>query len=154
MSQTTQTHNTRELVLNYRVNLERWANWLATKPRHMKMDSRQEWHRNRRAASFTSDELALKYRVNQERSCKEEKGLATLDYWQANSVCNLTRYNNKWKEDESGREIGEQVKCHHIQQKVITVIVTKSGWRNRRGQAAQVSKGRLKCEREGKKKSG
>ncbi len=27
-----QTHNTRELVLNYRVNLERKAIWLATKP--------------------------------------------------------------------------------------------------------------------------
>ncbi len=29
----------------------------------------------------TGEQLALNYRVNQERSCKEVKGLATPDYW-------------------------------------------------------------------------
>ncbi len=37
------------------------------------------------------------------------------------------------EEDKSGQETGELVKCRHNQQKVITVIVTKTKWpRNRR----------------------
>ncbi len=44
-----QTHDTRKLTLNYRVNQEREANWLATKPGTTKMDSRRDWQRNRRA---------------------------------------------------------------------------------------------------------
>ncbi len=42
--------------------------------------------------------VALNYRVNQERSCKEVKGLSMLDYrYLGEFVCYLTRYNDKWK---------------------------------------------------------
>ena len=53
--------------------------------------------------------LALNYRVNQEYSWK---GFGS---WQSEFICNLTRYNSKWKEDLSGRETGEWVKYRHIQ---------------------------------------
>ncbi len=41
-------------------------------------------------------ELALKYRVNQESSCKEVKGGYTR-LLVGEFVCNLTGYNDKWK---------------------------------------------------------
>ncbi len=63
-------------------------------------------------------ELALNYRVNQERSCKEVKGL----------VCNLTRYNDR-REWPRNRRMGK-VSSRSVE--IITVIVTKSGW-NRPG---------------------
>ena len=51
MSYNTQAHNSRELALNYQVNLEHRANCapVSNQTRHKKMDRRQEWHRNRGA---------------------------------------------------------------------------------------------------------
>ncbi len=59
-----QTHNTRELALNYRVNLDHNTNWLATKAGTKKMDSRRA--AQKQESSFR--ELALNYRAKQERS--------------------------------------------------------------------------------------
>ncbi len=63
------------------VNLECRANWLATKSQHKKWIVGGKGTETGEQLSFTSGELALNYRVNQECSCKEEKGLTTLDYW-------------------------------------------------------------------------
>ncbi len=65
-------HNTRELALNYRVKLERNAE--LTKP------STTVGGSGRKTEECGFRELTLNYRVNQECSYKEVKGLATLDY--------------------------------------------------------------------------
>ncbi len=47
-------------------------------------------------------EIALNYQVNQECSCKISKGFGYARLQVSEYICNLTRYNNNWKEDESG----------------------------------------------------